>query len=338
MNGSATVDDLNAALRSGAAVQARPGYGVLALGDADRVDFLQRMTTNNVAALRPGESAVTVLTSPTARILFVFAAVMREQEIWLLPAAGEAQALERQLRGQIFFMDRVQVRAQADRTRLRVMGPRAAETVQRALGIALADAPEGTWQEAEGVLALKQAAYDVPGIEVVLPVEQAAAVQAQLADAGALVLDEGAASVAAYAARRIELGRPLPGTELTAEVSPLEAGLAWACAENKGCYTGQEIIARQVTYDKVTRTLVGLRTAGQGQAESRAAKTLAPGTPLRLEGREVGVLTSAAHSPLLGAPIALAIVKRPHNAPGVRLDAGGQGVEVVALPFVDERP
>jgi folate-binding protein YgfZ len=330
MNDVKTTADTYAALRSGAAVQPRPGYGVLALGDADRVDFLQRMTTNDVAALRPGESAVTVLTGPTARVQFVFTAVMREQEVWLLPAAGEAQALERNLRGQVFFMDRVQVRARGDLARLRVLGPRAAETVQRALGIDLAGAPEGAWQEAEGALALKQNAYDVPGIEVVLPSGEAEATQARLADAGARALDEGAASVAAYSARRVELGRPLPGAELTGEVNPLEAGLAWACAEDKGCYTGQEIIARQITYDKVTRSLVGLR----------GEKPLAPGTPLTVQGRvdrqAVGVVTSAAYSPALNAPVALAIVKRPHNAPGVRLDAGGRAVEVATLPFVND--
>ena len=326
MNGARVTDEMYEALTAGTAVQPRPGYGVLALGDADRVDFLQRMTTNDVAALRPGGSALTVLTGATARVLFVFTVVMREQELWLLPAAGEAQGLERHLRGQIFFMDRVQVRPRGDLSRLRVMGPRAAEAVQRGLGIALENAPEGAWQEAEGALALKQDAYDVPGIEVVLPAGEVAAVQARLAEAGARVLDDGADSAAAYTARRVELGRPLPGAELTGDVNPLEAGLAWACAQNKGCYTGQEIIARQITYDKVTRALVGLRTP----------KLLAPGTPLTAEGREIGVVTSAVHSPALDAPVALAIIKRPHNAPGVRLAAGGQGVEVAALPFVDD--
>ena len=70
----------------------------------------------------------------------------------------------------------------------------------------------------------------------------------------AILADDGA-----YTARRVELGRPIPGRELTGDYNPLEAGMQWVCAENKGCYTGQEIIARQVTYDKVTKTLVGLR-------------------------------------------------------------------------------
>ena len=101
--------------------------------------------------------------------------------------------------------------------------------------------------------------------------------------------------------------------------------MAWACAENKGCYTGQEIIARQITYDKVTRTLVGLRSAA----------LLAPGAAVAAEGREVGRVTSAAFSPQLQAPVALAIVKRPYNAVGTTVVVNGVEATVAALPFID---
>src|SRR3954467_15671066 len=84
-----------AALVHGAAILLRPNAGVLRLSDADRHDFLQRMTTNNIAILRPGQSAVTVLTSPTARNLFVFAVIARSDDLLLLPAPGQTQALAR---------------------------------------------------------------------------------------------------------------------------------------------------------------------------------------------------------------------------------------------------
>src|SRR5688572_16985701 len=79
-----------AALTSGAALLARPDAGVLRLSDADRHDFLQRMTSNNIAILRPGQSAVTVLTSPTARVLFVFTVIARSDDLLLLPAPGQS--------------------------------------------------------------------------------------------------------------------------------------------------------------------------------------------------------------------------------------------------------
>ena len=88
--------------------------------------------------------------------------------------------------------------------------------------------------------------------------------------------------------------------------NPLESGMAWVCAENKGCYTGQEIIARQVTYDKVTRTLVGLQSDGP----------LNPGAAVQVDGRSVGSVTSAVYSPQRDAYVGLAILKRPHNSAG----------------------
>ena len=307
------------ALRNGATLQLRPDAGVLVIADADRADFLHRMTTNNINALRPGQSAVTVLTSPTARIVFVFTVVCRADDLLVLPAPGETAAVERYLRGQIFFMDKVKVRnVSADYARLRLMGDEAGATLA-AVGLDLNVAADGAWQARDGLLAVKQVNYDVPGYELILPLAQQPALLDNLTAAGATLLDDDVA----YHALRIELGRPLPGRELTGDYNPLEAGLAWACSDNKGCYTGQEIIARQITYDKVTKTLVGLRSAA----------ALTAGAELTVDGRSVGVVTSAAHSPTLDAPIALAIVKRPHNMPGSSLQIGDVTATVVALPF-----
>lgn len=305
-------------LRAGAAVLPKPDSGVLRLAGADRVDFLQRMTTNNILALKPGGSCVTVLTSPTAKIVQVFTVLARPAELLLLPAPGETAALERHLRSQIFFMDQVEVAAVgADRLRLRLMGP-GADGVLAPLGLDFAGAEDGACREAEGVLAVRQIAYDVPGYELVVEKERETRVMAALEAAGVVTLPDGAA----YTALRVELGRPAPGCELVGEYNPLEAGLAWACAENKGCYTGQEIIARQITYDKVTRTLVGLRSA----------ELLAAGAVVTAAGREIGVVTSAARSPALDAPLALAILKRPWNAVGTEVLVGDRPAPVVALP------
>jgi folate-binding protein YgfZ len=308
------------ALRHAAALQLRPDAGVLVLRDADRVDFLQRMTTNNIAALRVGQSCVTVLTSPTAKIVQVFTVVARTDDLLLLPGRGEAAALARHLRGQIFFMDKVQVAdVSAEYTRMRLLGPQAL-TVLAATGLQKQSVADGDWQEHNGLLAVVQRQYDVPGFELLVPQAKAAEMVERLAAVHTTVLE----GEDAYQARRVELGRPLPGAELVGEYNPLEAGLAWACAENKGCYTGQEIIARQVTYDKVTRSLVGIT----------GAELPAAGTALSAAGREVGRITSVAFSPALDAPIGLAIVKRPSDAVGAELQAGGVSLRVTALPFV----
>jgi folate-binding protein YgfZ len=307
-----------AAFTNGVALLIRPDAGVLRLTDADRHDFLQRMTTNNITALRPGQSAVTVLTSPTARVLYVFTVIARPDDLLLLPARGQTQALMRHLRGQIFFMDKVKVHDLSEQwTRLRVMGPKAANALA-ATGFEAASLPVNGWAAQDELLVVAQPHVEVPGFELLVPTEQVESIKLQWQDAQ--IVHDGA-----YTARRVELGRPASGAELVEEYNPLEAGLAWACAENKGCYTGQEIIARQITYDKVTKTLVGLRLT----------RTAAKGSDVTVDGRSVGTVTTVAMSPSLDSPIALAIVKRPYNAPGTAVQVGDEAATVVALPFVD---
>lgn len=305
------------ALSEGAAVELRPAASALAISDADRADFLHRMTTNDIKALRPGQSAVTVLTSPTARIRFVFTVLCREQELLLLPASSEGPALARHLRSQIFFMDKVKVR-DLDYVRWRIMGPRAGEALAHMGWPVDLLSPEG-WYEREGILVVWQQRLDIPGFELAAPAAQAAAIEDEIRHTGAAIL----ADDLAYTTRRVELGRPAPSCELIEEYNPLEVGLAWACADNKGCYTGQEIIARQVNYDKVTKTLVGLRC----EAEVTAGAVTA-------DGRTVGAATSAAYSPALQSHIALAVIKRPHSDPGAAVTVGSVACQVTTLPFL----
>jgi len=301
-------EDEYSALVSGAALQEKPDAGLLILTDTDRVDFLQRMTTADVAALRPGQAALAVLTSPVARIEFVFPVLCREQELWLLPASGQTGALATKLRRQVFFMDKVKIEdASQSFRRWRLMGANAASTLQSA-GMPT-PAEDDTFVESEAATVLRQERYDIPGYALIVPSAQADDVYRRLIDAGALPL----ADTATYEARRIELGRPAAGAELSSDYNPLEAGLAWAVSDNKGCYTGQEIIARQLTYDKVTKTLVGLRSDDP----------LLAGTKVTVDGRPVGVITSSGYSPLLGGPVALAIIKRPFHADHTALVADG---------------
>ena len=316
---ASTISNDYHALTTGAALLERPTSGLLILTDADRHDFLHRMTTNQINKLPPGAATVTVLTSPTARILYAFTVLVRPEELWLLPAPEQTTLLERHLRGQIFFMDKVKVRnASESLRRCRLSGPKA-EAVLTASGFAVATLADEHWLEHAGAVILKQTHVEVPGYEIVAPEEQYGALLAQLTAAGATLL----ADESAYESYRIELGRPVAGHELTEDFNPLEAGLAWTCADNKGCYTGQEIIARQVTYDKITKSLVGLRSA----------EPLPLGAELRVDGRAVGTVTSATVSARTGTPIALAIVKRPYHEVGTKLTLDQQSVDVVALPF-----
>jgi folate-binding protein YgfZ len=147
------------------------------------------------------------------------------------------------------------------------------------------------------------------------------AVGAALIAAGAVPAGEAEAEV-----RRVESGRPRYGIDLDDTVIPQEAGLNdRAVSFEKGCYVGQETVARLYFRGKPNRHLRGLRLSAPAAA----------GTPLRLGEREVGKLGSVVDSPRYG-PIALALVRR-EAAPGdtVAVGDGDVQAEVVDLPFVE---
>jgi len=216
-----------------------------------------------------------------------------------------------------------------------VEGPGAAEVLARAGIASLPAAPHGhvpAELAGAGVLVVKESRAGEPGYDIRLPRAAASGAAAALERAGAL-----RASADVLEAGRIEAGIPRWGTEMDESVLPDEAGLRerGAIAENKGCYIGQETVARIKTYGHVNRRLVALRCA-PGADVSRGAVVK--------NGEEiVGAVTSAVRSERRGETIALAFVKREAAAPGTRLlveapaGAAGTATEaaVAALPLAD---
>lgn len=318
------------ALREGAGLRGEAGHARVWLGGEDRVAFLQRLTTNDVR-LEPGQGTVTILTSPTARIVAVFAVLAYPEGLLLVGGPDQGPALYNGLRSQLFFGDRVAVDGRgAALAQAGLYGPAAGQILAGAGAGDLDELPLFHWREAtlgEASVAVQRTeGLGSGGFTVLAPAEAGNALEAALVAAGAVPVGEAAFEVA-----RVEAGVPAPGPgpggELTDRVNPLEAGLRRFCNDHKGCYTGQEIIARQITYDKVTTHLVGLLPD----------KPVAPEAVVRGDGRPVGWVSSAVHSIGLGRPIALAFVRRPFNEPGteVAVEAGTEAVpaEVSDLPF-----
>lgn len=311
----------------GAAYYAIPLAGYLRLSGEDRLAFLQRQTTNDLRLVQDGRAILTVLTTPAARILDVLYVLPEADTLGVLTLPGRGESTARYLKSRIFFMDKVSLTdASAELAQIDLLGP-AAPAILARLGI---DPPPPPDRVAAGVLetiTLRALGLEPSfglGFRLLLPCGDLAVLQAFLAQAGAVQLQDEVVSLL-----RIEAGLPSAGAELSEEFTPLEAGLAAAISSTKGCYTGQEVIARQITYDKVTQHLCGLRLARRAE----------PGERLwAADGSPVGKVTSAASSPRFGE-IALAVVKRPHHEPGAALRLGevfvaaAQG-QVVALPFL----
>jgi aminomethyltransferase len=128
---------------------------------------------------------------------------------------------------------------------------------------------------------------------------------------------------------RVEAGLPALGSELDEEVLPPEARLERAISTSKGCYVGQEIVARLRARGQVNHLLVGLRL------ESPLLPDV--GTKLSVDGRTTGELTSVVLSPSEG-PIALGYVRREHAEVGTQIEIAGQRARIAALPFVEGLP
>lgn len=141
-----------------------------------------------------------------------------------------------------------------------------------------------------------------------------------LQEAGAVLCGEEAWQTA-----RIEAGTPLYGLDISAENLPQEIGRdELAISFVKGCYLGQETVARIDAMGHVNKQLVGLRSSD--------SEVPPPGTELTADGRVVGKVTSSAFSPRLKAALALAQVRSQHAQPGSRLDSCVGPLQVISLP------
>lgn len=311
----------------GAVFYLPPEAGFLIIEGPDRLQFLQRQTTNDVYRLAPGRTVLTALLNASARILDVFRLIpLKEDSLGLVTLPGRAPGTARYLQSRVFFMDKVKLSdASADYIQIEVDGPDAQNTLKQ-LGMPITPGiDELCVGELAGlpVMLLGQPGFFHTGYRLLIPAGGREVLLSALTGAGALPL-----SADDYNILRVEAGLPASGSELTADHTPLETGLSGTVSGSKGCYTGQEVIARQITYDKVTQSLVGLHLGSPVEEHEQVWHA----------GRSVGTVTTPAISPVHG-PIALAILKRPANIPGTNVIIGGDSkvngipATVVSLPF-----
>jgi folate-binding protein YgfZ len=301
----------------------QPDAGYLRIAGEDRANFIQRQTTNDIRLLQPPRALLSVLTSPTARVLDVFYLINDKDAVGTITLPGFAHKTAQFLQSRIFFKDRVTLEDLSQETaQLDLIGPQALSLLQRLdIQAPAVNTVSEVMITGNLVKILAVEACFGPGYRLLASAQDREPLETVLQQSGALQL-----SPASFESLRVEAGQPQAGRELSEDYTPLEAGLTSAVADGKGCYTGQEIIARQLTYDKVTQQLCGLRLPGSASAGER----------IYVEGKPAGTLTSFAQSPRFG-PIALAIVKRPYSQPGTRVAVGSAaneaGATVVSVPF-----
>ena len=299
-------------LKSGCGLVDRAAAGRLELLGADRHRFLNAYVTCDVKGLAPGHGAYGFFTSAQGRILSDAVVLALEDRLWVELPAGQDEAIAAHLK-KYLLADRVELRGLDDQAPLALVGPESAAVLGDAAP------PEGEWRHHRttfwglevtvvrdgrfGVLAftLWTDATELPRLKEAL--------RASTVEVGPEALDMA----------RVEAGVPWFGRDFGPDNFPQETGLEAAVSYTKGCYLGQEVVAR-IHYrggvQKILRTLA-----------FEPGQEPAPGTVLTYEDREAGVCGTVVGSPAHGHPIGLAILHKRAAEPGTRLQfTGGEAV------------
>ena len=303
---------------------------------ADRVKFLNGQVTNHVAALKAGEGCYATLVTAKGKVqsdLNIFALA---DELLLDFEPGLTRIVTERLEKYVIADDAQLVDVAPHYGLLSVQGPRAADVVVR-LGLemelpktlrafaTITDPTLGTLY----LMNLPRAG--TTGFDLYVPVAALGAVFDKLV-AATKAVGGCACGWQALETARIEAGIPRFGADFDETNLPSEAGIeATAVSYTKGCYIGQEVIARLRTYGNVAKALRGLRLA------DALPNLPVRGDKLFKDGKEVGHVTSAVTSPTLNANLALGYVRREANQIGTELTlcttAGESAARIVALPF-----
>jgi folate-binding protein YgfZ len=277
----------------------------------DRASFLQGMLTCDVATLAPGRLAQGLLLTIQGRVT-ADVRVLATADVLLLDVDVRARVAMLEALEKLLVADDVELGDPSPaHTAIGVEGP-AAAAVLAALGLEAVPPGEHAETRVAGVVARALDASEVRGPGRVLHVaaDGAAAVWDALVAAGA-----EPCGMQAVEARRIEVGVPRIGVDMDGSTLAIELPVEDLISATKGCYLGQEVVARGTARGQVQRRLVGVRFDGGVPAR---------GASLRHAGKDVGRVTSVARARAADEPIGLALVRREHWAPGseLEIDAG----------------
>jgi aminomethyltransferase len=326
-----------AALRRGAGLVDHSTQAVLECRGADRTGFLQRLLTNDIAALAPGAGCRAALLTPTGKLTADLLVLAEADAHWILcglPQAGVVAAtLERYL-----FTEQVTLTFHERRLAvLALEGPRTMERLAALTGspLALHRTGDHTTAALDGVpiRLIRRSLTGGVGVWCVLEAERLEGLWGFLGEQERTL---GVRSVGweALNAARIESGEPWFGLDMDETVLLPETGLEAVLASGtKGCYIGQEIVARLRTYGSASKRLMGLVLEGDVCPQ--------PGDRIAARGEEAGRVTSACDSPALGRPIAMGYLKRGAYEPGTHVEAVREDkrlpATVVVLPFLSRQ-
>ena len=313
-----TVREEYDALAKGIGLVERSHLGRLKVSGADAIDLLDRLSTNKLNDIRVGEIEGTVLTTNKGRIIDLLFVVRQDDHLLVITGPETRQRVAEWIDFYTFIED-VEVQDITDSTAmLSVAGRKVKEALPQISDLPLSDAAQLTICGIDA-LVLHTEMAGIVGYDFIVPAGEAATLREALIDVGAVQVGSHATEIL-----RIGYGVAEYGGELHEDYNPLEAGLKDYISFNKGCYIGQEVVARLNTYDKVQKHLMCLSLEAGGAPELPS--------PLMHDGRQVGTLTSAVEALDGDRTIGLGYVRKAHAQEGARL-LMENGVEVVVVGF-----
>lgn len=292
--------------------------GRLCLVGADRQAFINGQVTNNVKDLRVGQGCYAALANAKGKMTCDLHIFVLHDEILLDVEAGLEGKVRERLEKYIVADDVQIADASGSFGLISVLGPKAVEVCEAAGW----RAPKNKFE-----IELQDSMYvaNVPrlggvGVDIFFPMEgpnPAEALRAACVEA---------CSMEAFETVRVEQGIPRFGVDMDENTLAPEALGADAISYAKGCYIGQEVIARIRTYGQVAKALRGLRFDAGAHVPKRGDKIFH-------HGKEVGFVTSAVYSPKLDRPIALGYVRKECNQIGTSLVVNDLPAQIATTPF-----
>ncbi len=308
--------------------------GVLRLRGKDRVRFLNAMVTNDVTKVGPGRSCPALITTTKGKVIAELLVLSRADELVVLVLQGPVARVVSTLESHIIADDVELEHASEQFAVIAVEGPKCRELVWRLFPREPLpmEAFAFTENDYQGLLAtvIRHSVVGDKGMLMLIPREHYERIKAYLVQ-GAVGLDGAGIGRAAWNIRRVEKGRPWFGIDVTEENFPAECGLETHVNYEKGCYLGQETIARMHYRGHPNWKLVGLAGGGDVPAVGATLDAVTGSDTSTPAGR----ITSAVYSPTLKHSLCLGYVRHTMAAPGtgfsVREEAGS--LTVVELPL-----
>ncbi len=301
----------------------RSSWGLLQFTGAERLKYLHNQSTNKFDHLQPGEGCQTVFVTSTARTLDLATTYVTEDGVLAIVSPQRREYLMKWLDRFIFPFDKVKLEDISSEFGLFTLLGEKSNNLLQNLGLnSLIGQPEGTHQllEIENIPVRVAVGSDlaIPGYNLIFKREYKEKLQEKLLENGVELISDRE-----WEQLRILQGRPASDRELTEDYNPLEAGLWHTISFDKGCYIGQETIARLDTYNGVKQKLYGIKLD----------REVTPPLPVTIEEKKVGMLTSCTVTP--DGIFGLAYIKTKALAENIsEVTVGESKGEIINIPFV----